>query len=200
MQSRIVRVPIWHIPNWLCSELGKSRSVYVPNWACDVPKWLCTELNMSRNGVYIPKWSCPETSGGHGAPWTEQWRLVTDSNERVGRKRISHFKVSNVNKVAIFYGIVLIPLVRMLFLFMYTFIILTMRLGAQCNSCPKWLKEARLAAKGEGNHVTFLNIDNFHLLLCCSLYIMYIIIYVHLCTYRCTWECWDKSYYLFVYR
>ena len=36
----------------------------------------------------------------------DQWRLITGSNERVVG---FNFKVSNVNKVASFYGIVLFP-------------------------------------------------------------------------------------------
>ncbi len=82
------------------SRYDRSRSDYVPNWMC--PEMAC-----------VPKWSCPETSG---APSTEQWRLVPDSNEPIFintavAKLYSHFKVCNVNKVAIFYEIVLIPLV-----------------------------------------------------------------------------------------
>ena len=54
----------------------------------------------------------------------------------------------NLNKVDIFYGIVLIPLVL---LSMYNFIILTMRLCAQRNSCPKELNEARVTDKQRTN-------------------------------------------------
>ena len=54
---------------------------------------------------------------------------------------------ANVNKVNIFYGIVLIPLAYMLFLSMYTFIILTMRLCARRNSYQTVYP-----------HVTFLNL------------------------------------------
>ena len=56
------------------------------------------------------------------------------SRETIGPN--SHFKVSNVNKIAIFYGIVLIPQC-MLFLAMYTFVIVTMRLYGQRNTSPK---------------------------------------------------------------
>ena len=49
---------------------------------------------------------CPEvTIFRNVRPATDQWRLVTDSTSVV----YFHLKVSNVNKVANFYGIVLIP-------------------------------------------------------------------------------------------
>ena len=70
----------------------------------------CTELNMSRNGVYrsghVPK---------HPArPAPPEQNSVDSSRIAMSTsvaKVYSHFKVPNVNKVAIFYGIILIPLV-----------------------------------------------------------------------------------------
>ena len=101
---------------------------------------------------------------------TEQWRHVTDSNEpgfvsTPVAKVYSHFKVSNVNKVDIFVQN-RINSTCMLFLSMYTFIILTMRLCAQANSCPKEVNEARVADtqthglhRNKNNHVTFVNLN-----------------------------------------
>ena len=131
VQSRIVLVLIWHVPKWLFSELGMFevnmyRIEYVPQWR-------------------VPKWSCPKTSVAH---CTEQWRLVTDSNElnfvnMPVAKLYSHLKVFNVNKVAIGYGIVLIPLVYFPFR-------CTLSLYCQCvyvhivKSCPQrteWIED-----------------------------------------------------------
>ena len=55
----------------------------------------------------VPKWSCPETSGAPGAS-------DPNSNEHIGRESIGPIPTSKFVKsfkVAIFYGIVLIPLV-----------------------------------------------------------------------------------------
>ena len=74
-----------------------------------VPKSLCTELNMSRNGVYrsghVPKRpACPAQNSGNSS-------LIAMSPISIHVYReSSHFKVSNVNEVDIFYGIVLIQL------------------------------------------------------------------------------------------
>ena len=57
-------------------------------------------------------WSGPETSGVPGASepnsGDSSWIEMSTSVERA----YAHFKVCKVDKVAIFYGIVLIPLVR----------------------------------------------------------------------------------------
>ena len=52
-------------------------------------------------------------------------------------KEYFHFKLSNVNKRANLYGIVLFPRTRIVFLAMYTFVIVTMRLCGQRNTSPK---------------------------------------------------------------
>ena len=67
----------------VCSELGMSRSDYVPNLICSEVAF--TEVFMFRN---VRRAS------------TEQWRLVPDSNEpnfvnTAVAKLYSHFKVSN---------------------------------------------------------------------------------------------------------
>ena len=113
-----------------------SRSDYVPNLGPEVTMYRTEYVPKWR----VPKWSCPETSG---APWTEQWRLVTDSNEpkfvnMLVAKVYSHFKVSNVNKSRYFLRN-RINSICMLLLSMYTFIILTMWLCIviQRSSCQK---------------------------------------------------------------
>ena len=131
------------------SRIGHmSRSDYVPNWIC--PEMACTEVVMS------------ETSG---ASSTEQWRLVPDSKEpnfvnTAVAKLYSHVRISIVNKVAIFYEIVLIPHVCCSFR-------CTLSLYWQCvyvharNSCPKrteWSEQTNTMTNKAYHHVTFLNL------------------------------------------
>ena len=75
--------------------------------------------------------------------FTERWRHLTYRNEPnfinnvlLVAKEYFHFKLSNVTKCANFYGIVLFPRV-IVFLAMYTFVIVTMRLCGQPNTSPK---------------------------------------------------------------
>ena len=90
--------------------------------------------------------------------------VVTTFQTLTRRSRwIPRFAKVNLNKGDIFDGIVLIQLS------MYTFIVLTMRLCAQRNSCPKrteWIEDLvhthtsthpNWAKNVESNHVTFLN-------------------------------------------
>ena len=63
-------------------------------------------------------------------------RIVATAMSTSVAKVYSHFKVSNGYKVAIFYGIVLIPIVCCSFRCTLS-LLLTMRLCAQRNSCPK---------------------------------------------------------------
>ena len=123
---------------------------------------------MSRNGVYrnghVPKRPArpapPEQNSGDSS------RIAMSASVA---KLYSHFKVSNVNKFAIVLRNRLNS-TRMLFLSMYTFIILIMRVCEQRNSCRKEVYEARSCPynpptqlhthtdKGEGNHVTYLSL------------------------------------------
>ena len=127
--------------------------IVLPNWICH--EIACIVVVMSRN-----VW--------HPVHQTVQWRLIPDSNEpnfvnTAVAKLYSHFKVSNVSKVAIFYAIVLIPLVCCSF--RYTFIIYWN--AFMRNSWPKrteWNEDlihtntmTNTHPNSRYHHVTFLN-------------------------------------------
>ena len=101
-----------------------------------VPKWLCTEFNMSRNGVYrsghVPK--RPARPAPH-----EQY---SGNPSRIAMST-SVAKVYSLFKVSLFFLLNRINSTCMLFLSIYTFIILTMRLCAHRNRCNE-LNEARI--------------------------------------------------------
>ena len=87
-------------PESCVSRSDKSRSDYVPNWACPEVTMYRIEYvskNVVHRSGHIPKRPEPPA----------QWRLVLVSKEpnfvtTAIAKLYAHFKVSNVNKVAIF--------------------------------------------------------------------------------------------------